>query len=214
VADRRREPRDDVLTGLATATFSDGSLPEVIDVVRIAAFLFAAGQETTARLLASALRIIAEQPGLQRQLRAERNRVPNFIEETLRFESPVKSDFRLAMTTTTLGGVEIPAGTTVMVMPGAVNRDPRRFSQPAEFRVNRANVREHIAFGRGVHTCAGAPLARVEGRVSIERILDRMADIRISESAHGRADERRYDYEPTFLLRGLSALHLDFTPVG
>ena len=214
VEDRRREPRDDVLTGLATATFSDGSLPEVIDVVRIAAFLFAAGQETTARLLASALRIIAEQPDLQRQLRAERNRIPSFIEETLRFESPVKSDFRLAMTSTTLGGVEIPAGTTVMLMPGAVNRDPRKFHEPAEFRVNRANVREHIAFGRGVHSCVGAPLARAEGRVSIERILDRMADIRISENAHGSAGERRFDYEPTFILRGLTELHLEYTPVG
>ena len=72
-------------------------------------------------------------------------------------------------------------------------------------------MREHIAFGRGVHSCPGGPLARVEGRVSIERILDRMADITIDEAQHGPADERRYNYEPTYILRGLSELHLNFT---
>jgi cytochrome P450 len=214
VEDRRGEPRDDVLTGLSTATFPDGSTPEVIDVVRIASFLFAAGQETTARLLASALLIVGERPELQQQLRDERDRIPNFIEETLRVESPVKSDFRLAKTATTLGGVDIPAGCTVMVMPGAANRDPRRFDQPAEFDLGRSNVREHIAFGRGIHSCAGAPLARAEARVSMERILDRMADITISESAHGPAGNRDYHYEPTYILRGLTDLHLEFTPAA
>jgi cytochrome P450 len=214
VEDRRREPRGDVLTGLATATFPDGSVPDVVDVVRIACFLFAAGQETTARLLAFALQVIAERPDLQQLLRVERARIPNFVEEALRMESPVKSDFRLARTAATLGGVEIPAGTTVMVMPGAVNRDPGRFEQPHEFRVDRGNVREHIAFGRGIHTCPGGPLARVEARVSIERLLDRMAGITISETEHGPAGARRYDYEPTYILRGLRALHLEYTPNG
>jgi cytochrome P450 len=71
-------------------------------------------------------------------------------------------------------------------------------------------VREHIAFGRGIHTCAGAPLARVEGRVTINRLLDRMAEFRISETEHGPREQRRYGYEPTFLLRGLSELHIEF----
>ena len=69
-----------------------------------------------------------------------------------------------------------------------------------------------MAFARGVHSCPGAPLARVEGRVSIERILDRMSEISISETKHGPAGERRYTYEPTYILRGLSELHLTFTP--
>jgi len=99
-----------------------------------------------------------------------------------------------------------------MVLPGAANRDPRRFDDPHEFRLDRKNVREHMAFARGVHSCPGGPLARVEGRVSIERILDRMSDIAISEIQHGPADERRYTFEPTFILRGLSELHLTFTP--
>jgi cytochrome P450 len=214
VEDRRREPRADVLTGLATATFPDGSVPDVADVVRIACFLFAAGQETTARLLAFALQVIAERPDLQQLLRDERNRIPNFIEEALRMESPVKSDFRLTRTAATLGDVEIRAGTTVMVMPGAVNRDPSRFERPHEFRIDRGNVREHIAFGRGIHTCPGGPLARVEARVTIERLLDRMAGITISETEHGPAGARRYDYEPTYILRGLKALHLEYTPKG
>ena len=90
-------------------------------------------------------------------------------------ESPVKTTYRLARKSTCVGGVDVPAGTTVMVAPGAINRDPNRFENPHEFRLDRPNVREHIAFARGVHTCPGAPLARVEGRVSLERILDRMA---------------------------------------
>jgi len=212
VEDRRREPRDDVMTGLASATFPDGSLPEVIDVVRIAANLFAAGQETTVRLLANSLQVIGERPDLQERLRAERDLVPNFVEESLRYESPVKGDFRLTKVATTLGGVDIPAGTTMMVLNAGANRDPRRFEHPDEFDVERSNARQHVAFGHGAHTCPGAPLARAEGRVSIERLLDRMHDIRISEEHHGPSGDRRYRYAPTYILRGLVALHLTYEP--
>jgi len=214
IEDRRRHPRGDVLTGLATATFPDGSTPEVADVVRVAANLFSAGQETTVRLLSSALKVLAEQPGVQRLLRAERDRVPNFIEETLRAESPVKGDFRLSRVPVTVGGVDLPAGTLLMVVNGAANRDPRRFPDPATFDPARPNARHHLAFGRGIHTCPGAPLARAEARVAIERLLDRTADIRISERAHGPAGARRYRYLPTFILRGMTRLHLEFTPAG
>jgi len=214
VEDRRREPRGDVLTGLATATFPDGSTPEVADVVRVAANLFSAGQETTVRLLSSAPKVLAEHPDIQRRVRNERDLIPNFIEETLRMESPVKGDFRLARVPATVGGVEIPAGTTLMLLNGAANRDPRRFDDPAAFDPARANARHHLAFGRGIHTCPGAPLARAEARVSIERILDRTSDIRISERVHGPADARRYRYLPTFILRGLTRLNLEFTLAG
>ena len=103
IEDRRREPREDVLTGLALAKYPDGSTPEVIDVVRTATFLFAAGQETTARLLATALKHLAEHPEVQDELRAHRDRIPDFIEEALRIESPVKTDFRLTRRSTTPG---------------------------------------------------------------------------------------------------------------
>ena len=134
IEDRRRDPRHDVMTGLATATFPDGSTPEVIDVVRIAANLFAAGQETTVRLLGTALQLIGERPDLQQRLRDDRTRIPNFVEEALRIESPIKGDFRLSRVATTIGGVDIPAGTTVMVVNGAANRDPRRFDAPRRVR--------------------------------------------------------------------------------
>ena len=214
VEDRRREPRNDVLTGLATATFPDGSTPEVIDVVRVAANVFSAGQETTVRLLAAAFQLIGERPELQQLLREDRARIPGFVEEVLRMEGPVKGDFRLARTAATVGGVEIPAGTTVMVVNGAAGRDPRRFADPATFQMDRENAKEHLAFGRGPHACPGGPLARAEARISIERLLARMGDIRISEPAHGPAPDRHYEYAPTYILRGLQRLHLEFTPVG
>lgn len=212
--DRVKQPQDDVLTALATAKYPDGSTPELIDVVRSATFLFAAGQETTTKLLSASLRVLGDRPDVQETLRQDRSRIPTFVEEALRMDAPVKSQFRLAKKHTELGGVDVPAGTTLMVCPGAVNRDPIRFENPHEFSLDRKNVREHIAFGRGVHSCPGGPLARVEGRVSIERILDRMADITINEEHHGPADDRRYTYEPTFILRGLTELHIKFAPAG
>jgi cytochrome P450 len=212
VEERRREPREDVLTGLATATFPDGSMPEVIDVVRVAANVFSAGQETTVRLLGTALQRIGDDPEVQDRLRQDSGHIADFVEECLRYESPVKGDFRLARTGATVGGVDIPAGSTVMVLNGAAGRDPRRFEDPDEFRMDRPNAKEHLAFGRGPHACPGGPLARAETRISIERLLARMHDIRISESAHGPVGARRYDYVPTYILRGLTNLNLEFTP--
>ncbi len=210
IEDRRRSPRDDVLTQLAQATFKDGSVPPVIDVVRLAANLFAAGQETTVRMLAAAVLMMAEDPDLQQSLREDRDLIPNFIEEVLRFESPVEGDFRLSKVPVTVGGVDLPAGTTVMLLNGAANRDPDHFDDPAEFRPARDNAREHLAFGHGAHFCPGAPLARAEGRISLERILDRMRDIRVSDEHHGPPGSRRFRYHPTYILRGLTRLYLDF----
>jgi cytochrome P450 len=115
---------------------------------------------------------------------------------------------------TTIGNVSIPAGTTVMVLNGAANRDTRRFEEPHRFVVGRPNAREHLAFGHGAHFCPGAPLARAEGRITVERMLDRMSDIGISETAHGPAGARQYRYIPTYMLRGLKELHIEFTTSG
>jgi cytochrome P450 family 150 subfamily A5 len=212
VQDRRAEPRDDVLTGLATANYPDGSTPEVGDVARVAANVFSAGQETTVRLLGASLQTLGERPDIQAQLRKDRSLLPNFIEESLRHESPVKGDFRLNRRPVNVGGVDLPAGTTVMVVQAAANRDPRRFDDPANFDPARKNARQHISFGRGIHSCPGAPLARAETRVALERLLDRTSDIQISEKHHGPANDRRYQYVPTYILRGLTELHLEFTP--
>src|SRR5262249_5539364 len=105
IEDRRREPRNDVMTKLARATFSDGSTPDVIDTVRVACFLFAGGQGTVARFLGNAVKYLAEHPDVQQQLRDDRERIPPFVEEMLRFNSPVKVNLRMARKTTTVGGV-------------------------------------------------------------------------------------------------------------
>jgi len=213
IEDRRRNPRDDVLTELALATFPDGTTPDAIDVARVATFMFAAGHGTTIDALSLAMLMLAERPDLQEQLREDNSKIPAFIEEMLRFESPIKSNFRMARRTTRIGDVDVRAGTSVLVMNGAANRDPQRFDEPSEFRLGRPNILQHIAFGRGIHTCPGAPIARAEMRVSLERILDRMADIRLSEAEHGPAGERRLKWDRTFLFRRLKELHLEFTPV-
>jgi cytochrome P450 len=210
--DRRCQPRDDVLTQLATATYDDGSLPELDAIVRTAVFLFGAGQDTSARMLCAAIRIVADDKDIQQRLRDDRSLIPGFIEEVLRLESPTMSDFRMARVDTTLGGVDISAGTVVMIHPGAANRDARRFPQPTQCQLGRANVREHIAFGRGAHSCPGGPLARAEGRVTLNRFLDRTRDISIAEPQHGAPGNRHFDYDPTFIVRGLSSLHITFTP--
>lgn len=213
IEDRRRNPRADVLTGLAKANFPDGSEPEPLDVARIAANLFAAGQETTVRLLSFALKVVGERPDLQQRLREHRSLIPNFVEECLRIEGPVKGDFRLAKRPTKLGGVDIPAGTFLFIANSAANRDPRMFENPGEFKMDRENARHHVAFSRGNHACPGAPLARAEAVVSLNRMFDRTSDIRVSEKVHGPAGARRYSYLPTFILRGLTHLNLEFDPV-
>ena len=116
--------------------------------------------------------------------------------------------------TTTLGGLELKAGTTVSLLNGAINRDPRRFEAPNEFRLGRPKAKEHLAFARGPHTCIGSPLARTESIVSVERLLNRMGNIRIDEDKHGPPGQRRFHHESHYILRGLQELHLTFDPIG
>lgn len=209
VEDRRSAPQDDVLTGLATATFPDGSRPEVMDVVRVAAIIFAAGHESSTRFLTAALMLLADRPDVQARLREDHALIPAFIEECLRYESVVKGDFRLTRVQTEVAGVQMPAGSHVMLLHGAANRDPRKFEEPAEFQLDRPNARQHLAFGRGIHTCPGAPLVRAEARVALECLLDRTTDIRLSDEVHGPAGDRRFRFMPTFVLRGITHLTLE-----
>ncbi len=213
IEDRRRNPGNDIMTGLATAKYPDGSTPDVVAVVRTATFLFAAGMETSARMLAQAVRYLAEDPPLQDELRAHPERIPNVVEETLRIQSPTKTDCRLAVRNTTIGGVDIAAGSTVALLLGGANRDPRKFPSPEQFQADRPNARQHLAFGRGIHTCPGSPLARAEGQITIERLLARTRNIRLSEQHHGPAADHRYSYEPTWMLRAMQELHIEFDPV-
>ena len=203
IEERRASPRDDVMSRLAGVRFPDGELPLVMDVVRLATILFAAGQETTARLLAAGMRILAEQPALADGLRADVDAIPNFIEECLRFESPIKGSFRLALRDTNVAGVDVPAGSMLMGVIGAANRDPRVFEDPDCFDAKRANARRNIAFGHGEHFCPGASLARAEARISFERLLARLDDFRL-------VDPSALAYAETFVIRGLNDLPLRF----
>jgi len=203
IEERRASPRDDVMGRLATVRFPDGALPEVADVVRIATILFAAGQETTARLLAAGMRILSEQPALVEALRRDPEAIPNFVEECVRLEGPIKGSFRLALHDTTLAGVRIPAGSMLMAMVGAANRDARVFEDPDRFDPKRSNARRNIAFGYGEHFCPGASLARAEARISFERLLARLDDFQL-------VDASALSYAPTFIIRGLNALPLRF----
>lgn len=212
IEQRRLDPQGDILTGMALATFPDGSLPEPVEVARIAANMFAAGQETTVQLMGITLARIAEDADLQALLRRESSLIPKFIEETLRIEAPIKGSFRLTKVATTLGGEELAPGTVVMLLHGAAGRDARIFDDPANFDVERANARQHLAFGRGIHTCPGAPLARAEAVFSIQRILDRTSSITVSEEHHGPAGEREWDLIRSYKFRGHNQLYLDYTP--
>jgi cytochrome P450 len=205
IEERRNSPGDDVLSRLANARFPDGELPEVEDVVRLASILFAAGQETTARLLAGGMRVLAEQPALAGELRSHPAGIPNFVEECLRLEGPIKSTFRLALHDTRIGDVDVPAGTIVMGLVAAANRDPRIFDEPDRFDAKRPNARRNIAFGHGEHFCPGASLARAEACISFERLLARLDDIQL-------VDRGGLSYAPTFIIRGLNALPLRFRP--
>ncbi len=199
-----------MLTGLATATFPDGSMPEVGDVVRVATNVFSAGQETTVRLLGTALKVIGDRPDIQRRLREDRSLLPNFIEEACASKARSRATSGCRVCRPPSVSEAVGAGCTVMVINGAANRDPRRFEEPDKFDPARKNARQHLAFGRGIHSCPGAPLARAETRVGLERLLDRTTDIRICEAHHGPAGNRRYQYIPTYILRGLTELHLEF----
>jgi cytochrome P450 len=212
IEERRRNPRGDFLSDLARARFKDGSMPDPEVPVRLATFMFGAGQDTSARLIAFSFQVLGDYPAVQAQLRADPSRIPNFIEEVLRFENPVKTLSRLAVKPADIAGTHIPAGAAVTVCIGAVNRDPAHFSQPDSFDVERQAVRDHISFSRGAHACIGAPLARLETRLTLERFLQATRDIRVSAAHHGPSGARNYKREPTYLLNGLQQLHVEWDP--
>jgi cytochrome P450 len=214
IEDRRQRPRDDVLTQMASARFPDGSTPDVIDVVRAAAILFAGGQGSTARFQANVMRIIAERPDLQQQLRRDPAAIPDFVEEALRLASPTKINFRMARKSATIGGVRIPAGSTLMLLLAAADLDPRHFDAPNQLQIDRSNARDHLSFGRGPHSCPGGSLVRVETRIVLETVLDRLDDIGLSEAHHGPPGARRFEYTHSYITRGVEAVHLEFTRVA
>jgi cytochrome P450 len=139
--------------------------------------LLIAGNETTTNLMGNIFNLLAARPELWQQLRDNRSLVDPVIEETLRYEGPVHRLSRAATTDVELSGVRIPAGDLVTVYFAAANRDPLEFAHPDEFRLDR-DLRNHVAFGMGIHYCLGAPLARAEAKVSLNAFLDRFPVIK------------------------------------
>ncbi len=208
--ERLENPQGDLMSELSQAKFPDGTSMPFEAMSLLARFLFGAGQDTTSHLISMAIRILAERPELQQRLRTEPNRIPDFIEEVLRFDAPVKNGYRLAMVDTEVAGVPIPAGTVFAACLNGANRDPRHFAEPDTFDIDRPNLRDHMAFSRGVHGCPGAPLARMEARIAIERILARTAEFYLSEEYHGLPGHWHYRFIPTYSFRSLSDLHIFF----
>ncbi|OJZ76007.1 cytochrome [Mycobacterium paraffinicum] len=143
--------------------------------------LFSAAGESTASLLGSAAWILADRPEIQRQVRDNPELLGAFIEEVLRYEAPFRGHYRHVMRDTTLGGVDVPANSHLLLMWGAANRDPAHFEEPNEFRLDRSNAKGHVTFGRGVHFCVGAALARLEARIVLGMLLDRTTWVEASD---------------------------------
>jgi cytochrome P450 len=171
----RQDPGADLLGAVATAV--NGGVFGDLEASSILHILLSAGGESTTSLLGNAVRLLAERPGLQDRLRGDPGLIPRFVEEVLRLESPFRYQMRSVPRDTTLGGVSIPADSTVLLLFGAANRDAAEFDRPDELDLQRRQPRQHLAFGRGIHYCVGAPLARVEARIVISVLLDRTASI-------------------------------------
>jgi cytochrome P450 len=212
LGERRANPQDDIMTELALAKYPDGTLPALVEPAKAAMFLFAAGQDTSAKLIGNAMRYLCENRDMQDRLRADPSLVPAFLEEMLRLEGSTKMTARLAVRDTRIGDLAVPAGKRVFIGLAAANRDPRRWEEPNDFKLDRQKIKEHLAFGRGAHTCAGAPLARVEVRVLFERLLEHTSQMAICEEHHGPPGDRALNYEASYIIRGLENLHVELKP--
>ncbi len=195
------EPSEDLL-GAVARSVAGGILtaPEAAGILTI---LLSAGGESTTSLLGNAVRMLAEDPQLQERLRQNLDLVPVFVEEALRLESPFRYMMRTVPADTSLGGVEIPAEATVLLLWAAGNRDEREFERPDEVDLSRRVPRRHVAFGRGIHHCVGAPLARIEARNVLSVLLDRTSSITLDpDSPPGWVDSllvRRHQELPVRL---------------
>jgi cytochrome P450 len=172
---RRADPADDLVTTLARATVDDNPLPDD-EIVAVLMQQVVAGSETTLHLITNMLDLLIAHPDLWARARSDRSRVPLIIEESLRLESPTQWMPRRALDDLTVAGVQIPKGSLVLPMMGAANRDPREFERADSFDIDR-EPHVNLAFGLGIHYCAGAPLARAETRVALNRLLDRFSSI-------------------------------------
>ena len=196
---RRTAPRDDIVSALARAEEEGDRLTEreMLSMLRL---LLVAGNETTTNLIGNGILALLRHPDQLERLRDDPSLIPAAVEELLRFDSPVQADFRSALDDCEVNGFPVRRGRNIVVLLGAANRDPAVFENPDRLDVGRGEGR-HLSFGRGIHHCLGAPLARLEGRIVLEVLLERFSSI------HLLAD--RPQFRNSIVLRGLRSL-----PVG
>jgi cytochrome P450 len=196
--ERRKRPQDDLISDLLEAEIEGRRLTEPeLDAFFI--MLLVAGNETTTNWISNHLNILARRPDLWKACREDRSLIPLALEETLRYDSPVQNLGRETTRDVEIHGVAIPAGSRVVVSFGAANRDPEVFEAPDDFRLDRGDSR-HLAFGQGRHFCLGAGLARLEGRIALEALLDRFEHIEPGVAAPQRLHST--------VIRGFDALPL------
>ena len=195
---RRAEPRDDILSALVQAEDEGERLTEreTLNMLRL---LLIAGNETTANLIGNGTLALLRNPEQLRRLRDDPSLIPSAVEELIRFDSPVQTDFRRALTDCEVNGFPVRKRDNIVVLLGAANRDPEMFENPDRLDVGR-DQRSHLSFGRGIHHCLGAPLARLEGRIVLEMLLERFPEIGLLTD--------RPRFHRTIVLRGLESLPL------
>jgi len=178
------------------------SMPEAVATLVI---LLGAGGESTTSLVGNAVRMLADDASMQDRLRNEPALIAAFVEEVARLESPFRFHYRQVARDTELGGVELGRGATLLLLWAAANRDPHQIDRPDDVVLDRAVARHHLAFGRGIHYCVGAPLARLEARVVLELLLDRTRTFTLDPT-------RPPAYVPSFFVRRHAHLHLVLVP--
>ncbi|HVK69948.1 MAG TPA: cytochrome P450 [Polyangium sp.] len=180
IEDRRATPRDDLLTALVQARLGGDRPFTNQEIISQLILMLSAGHETTTSLIGTTLMLLLQEPERWQELKSDPKLLVPTIEESLRFESPVPWEPRKTTAPTVLGGVSLPRGATVHLHYGAANRDPEVIAHPDTFDIRRPNVQRHMAFGHGIHFCLGAALARLEARVALEVLMERLPDIRLS----------------------------------
>jgi cytochrome P450 len=204
--ERAREPRDDLTSALVAAAAEEETPLSHAELAGVPLDLIVAGHVTVTRALGSALVLLLRHPEAMDALRRDPSLVPGAVEEILRLESPAQGLFREATRDVELGGVLLPKGARLMVHFGSANRDEAVFGPDAErFDPRREDVGRHVAFGKGIHFCIGAPLARLELRIALPLLLERLPGLR-------RADDEPLAYDPIFFARGLARLPLRWDP--
>jgi cytochrome P450 len=192
------EPGEDLLGAVARGVNAGTFTPVEANVILHT--LLSAGGESTTSLLGNAVRMLAEHSELQQHLRSHPELITTFVEEAVRLESPFRYLMRSARHDTAIGGVEIPADATILLLWGAANRDGAEFTQPDVVDLERPIPKRHVAFGRGIHHCVGAPLARIEARCVLTVLLEHTSSITLDPDRKPRwvnsLMARRHEYLP------------------